>query len=156
MRAAPGVAPVRPSGPRWQAFRRAMLIRWGPLPLCYYCGHPAAAPELAHLIPPGIAPHLGYSPENVKPAHGGGKRRCTEPGCQLACNLVAAGNLAPRGPGGLSLPFPPAFIADHQGQRSRIRSSPAPAAGPARPARPPRVPDVGREWLHPVSAGIAW
>lgn len=94
-----------------------------------------SSPEIAHLIPPQVAPHLAYDPENVRPAHGGGKRRCAEPpdGCGLACNTVAAGNVAPRGADGRSLPFPPSFLAAKIKERQTgVRQSPG-----VRPASPP-------------------
>lgn len=116
------------------------------------------APEIAHLIPPQVAPHLAYVPENVRPAHGGGKRRCAE--CFIACNTAAAGNLAPRDGNGRSLPFPPAFIESHRKQpgqvpapgrkgtktaetRTSVRKRPEPEAD--RPTR--RIySDAGRDW----------
>ncbi len=146
-RALKGGTTGRPRGREWQAFRRKMIARWGNSPPCYYCLHPCGnSLELAHLIPPAVAPWLTMVPENVRPSHGGGgEKRCQT--CGIACNAVAAGNLAPRGEGGKSLPFPAAFVESHrrpvgQAPAPRLAAKPRPAAKPA----PALYPDAGRDW----------
>jgi len=99
-----------------------------------YCGHNVSSPEIAHLI----RHRSRRTWPTIRKTSAGprrGKRRCAEPpdGCGLACNTVAAGNVAPRGADGRSLPFPPSFLAAKIKERQTgVRQSPG-----VRPASPP-------------------
>ena len=58
--------------------------------------------EVQHQVSPLVAPQLAWSVSNLRPSHGSGRKRCSA--CLIACNAVAAGNLAPRDPAGRPLP----------------------------------------------------
>jgi hypothetical protein len=115
----------RPSGPRWDAWR-ALLVRgwWGRQVPCYYCGHRFRGPQLieaAHLISPIVAPEKAFHRDNLVPAHGGGRRRCPEKECNLACNYLAhTAPDAPRDENGADLPFTPQFLARATAARAQF------------------------------------
>ena len=144
--------PHRPSGPLWDARRKHLIAGWfrqgRP---CYYCGHgfrAADLTEVGHVISWMIRPDLADSRENLVPAHGGGRFRCPEPSCDLACNQVShQAPDAPRDPRtGASLPFTETFMARQTALRQRFLArsgQPARAGGRAAAV----VTDPGREWL---------
>jgi len=155
--------PGTPSGPAWTAFRKRLFGGpWLGRP-CAACGHPIAPGmgEIQHQLSVSTRPDLAWSvtwrgdPQLV-PVHGGGKRRCPEPACNLACNAILAGNACPRDELGRPvLPFPPAFLAAKvaERQRYRARSLPdgrKPGQVPGNPAherpRPRTFPLAGRAW----------
>jgi hypothetical protein len=153
MRAAPGAPPRRPSGPRLQAFRAKLLNRWGPRAVCYHCQHRAgpAGFTLQHLVSPETRPDLAYDEGNVRPCHAGGRYRCPEPECNLACQQVSAGNQAPRDAQGRPVPFPAAFLRAKQAERqawlaAHPETAPRLAVARSAPARARPASDVGREW----------
>jgi hypothetical protein len=153
-----------PSGPKWTALRRRLFSpdMWGTAPLCYHCGHPIRSPgwqfgEVQHLLSPRTHPQLAWTVANMRPVHasdysrsGGVNKRC--PACDLACQAVAAGNLAPRDADGRPLPFPPAFTAARMADRQRYlaggkvpRSARESGKVPGTPAAEPRTfPQAGR------------
>jgi hypothetical protein len=126
---------ARPAGPKWVEFRRRLFSGdvWGPTPLCHLCGHPGAS-EVQHQFAPDTRPDLAWAVSNMRPAHGGGARRC--PTCGLACNALAASNLAIRGADGIPLPFTDAFIKAAQERRKarNARGMTETAGKPAKPA----------------------
>lgn len=152
---------ARPSGPRWDALRKRLIAQWfresrG----CFYCGGSFKAPDLievAHLVSPLVRPDLAWSPSNLAPAHGSGKRRSAE---GLACNwLGAVSPDAPKDPlTGADLPFTPEFlarqIADRARQAAKRARDPRGRYVPAqkdngsngKPAIPAPT-AIGREWL---------
>jgi hypothetical protein len=147
-----------PSGRRWQAFRARMFgpDGWGAAPDCFLCGHRIAPGlgEIQHQVPPAVRPDLAYDGRNVRPVHGGGRKRC--PTCRLACNPIAASNVAPRDAQGRPVPWDEAFIAaarkrtEGTGRSStgkdRRGSPPKPAEVPGSPAKPRVYPAAGRPW----------
>jgi hypothetical protein len=121
---------------------------WGPTPDCYHCKHRIAPGlgEIQHLYSVRTHPHMASQISNLRPCHGGGARRC--PVCDLACNAIAAGNVAPRDSEGRPLPFDEKFLADKISERKRYVNQPGPrtrsqATPPAAPA-PDSSP--GRVW----------
>jgi hypothetical protein len=56
------------------------------------------------------------------PVHGGGKRRCPEPGCDLDCNAIAGSNAAPRDELGRSAQWSGEFLAAKQAERRTYRA----------------------------------
>jgi hypothetical protein len=120
---------------------------------CYHCGH-AIRPglgEVQHLLSPRVRPDLAQSRANVVPAHAGGRKRC--PVCDLACQAIAAGNLAPRDAQGRPLPWDEAFIRARMAERAAYRARAAPSApggaAPRAPAGRDRAQvyrDAGRPW----------
>jgi hypothetical protein len=120
---------------------------WYGLP-CYHCGHHIirGLGTVQHLIPPSVAPALAADPRNLRPCHAGGNRRCPE--CGLACQQVAAGNLAPRDEQGRPLPFPPEFIKAKQASRAKWLAQRGLAQGPVAETPPLRrvYSDAGRPW----------
>lgn len=144
----PGVL-HRPSGPLWDArCRNLRAMWWRQRRPCYYCSHGFAAPgliEVGHIISWSLRWDLREDLGNLVPAHGGGIRRCPEPGCDLACNQVANNVLdAPRNPETrASLPFGEQFLARQAELRRRFLAR---TGGQAAPVRPPEPPAPGREW----------
>jgi hypothetical protein len=151
-------APGPPAGPRWSAFRRELFARWsasGTRPvLCWACGHPVPGPdggEVQHVISWRVRPDLAWTRSNLRPIHGGGRKRCPDPSCGLACNAVAAGQPAQ----GQPVPWSAEFIAaararTEDGRRSgtgRDRKAPLTVLKPAVSAR--KSPETGRAWLAP-------
>jgi hypothetical protein len=160
---------------RWQKFRRQLIATELRGLSCWYCGHPFASRdliEIEHRISPSLRPDLAWQPwwrgqRFLVPVHGGGRRRCPDPDCNLNCNMIAGGNAAPRDEMGRSAPWSPEFLARKQAERATYRARegrssvvrrPRAAAGvrsapkPAPPAPPPPPPrhvyaDVGRVWL---------
>jgi hypothetical protein len=156
-------------------FRRALWARWGPGVPCWFCGHHirSGLGEIEHRISPRLRPDLAFTTwwrgePFLVPVHGGGRRRCPEPGCDLDCNAIAGGNAAPRDELGRSARWSETFLAGRQAERAAHvartgrRASPRrglpgkPAAEPQRqPARVPARPraDVGRAWLRSATPG---
>jgi hypothetical protein len=154
--------PGPPTGRAWAAFRRQLFAEHGGTPLCWHCQHPVLGPqrgEVQHLLSPRTHPQLAWARSNLKIVHAGGSKRCQV--CDLSCQSISAGNLAPRDEMGRPLPFPPDFLAariaerrahvNRAGPRTRAR------AGEAQPrADVPREPvPAGRPQID-VSAGRAW
>ena len=79
--------------------------------------------------------------------HGSGRRRC--PTCLIACNAVAAANLAPRGADGLPVPWDAAFIAARSAEAAQWIAS-GQVRGPAR-----RDPAVASGRVSAANAGRA-
>jgi hypothetical protein len=150
---------THPSGPRWNSYRLQLIRSWGAEPLCWFCLHGfAAVPQLVqveHRISPLVRPDLawarylddGQQPQLV-PAHGAGRYRCPDPGCNLACNWVS--HNAPDAPRdhstGASMPFTPQFMARQIELRRKflVKSG---GSKPFRRAVPRTAPgQFGREW----------
>lgn len=140
----------RPGDPRetavWASMRATLWRTWtgngAHAAVCYHCQHPIQGiGEVQHLISPRIRPELAMAESNLRPSHGGGKKRC--PTCGLACNPLAAGNAAARDAEGRPLPFTDQFIREAQ---ERTKTGQRPAAG--RPAASGRhaPADPGRDW----------
>jgi len=152
-------------------FRKALWDAWGPGVSCWFCGHRIirGCGEIEHRISPSLRPDLAFATswrgeQFLVPVHGGGKRRCPEPGCDLDCNAIAGGNAAPRDELGRSARWPPEFLARKQEERRTYQAregrtsvarrngrsqAPPPAREPAPEPEPQRrvYADVGREWL---------
>ena len=124
----------RPHGTRWTAYTKLLWAKWGPSPACFYCRDPVLLGEVAHLISPVIRPDLAWSPDNLVPAHGSGKRRC--PDCHLNCNWLAHNSPdALKDEDGRDLPFTPEFMARQARENARFRAKRA--GRPQFPANPP-------------------
>jgi hypothetical protein len=167
-------------GPRYDLFVKRMWGRPPPegvrgLP-CAFCGEPITPGrgEIDHRIPPSVRPDLAQSRRNVRPVHGscwkcpgGGvhSARCRRSPSGLACNAVAAGNLAPKDSEGWPVaPWPPEFkraaieraqARDRAGAGSVTRRKPRnparkrPEAAETAPEPRQRVfPEAGRAWLR--------
>lgn len=173
-----GHKPGEPAGAAWNALRARLWQEWTGggvrAAVCYHCGHDIlpGLGEVQHLLSPSTHPGLAMTEYNLRPAHGGGRRRC--PDCWLACNSVAAGNAAVRDAEGRPLPFTPAFIKAAQARTAAGKSYlPRPRTGrnaggdrdagtardggletrrahmrtdPPDPAGPQRQADEGRDW----------
>jgi len=163
---------------RWQDFRRWLLadpLRGQP---CWFCGHHFRERNLAeieHRISPSLRPDLAWSPHwrgepFLVPVHGGGKRRCPEPSCDLDCNAIAGGNAAPRDALGRSAQWSPEFLAGKQAERRTYRARegrssvartaarnrglmPGSWAADPPPRKPPRKEPSRRVW---ADAGRPW
>jgi len=152
-----------PAGPAWSAFRARLFSweGWGPAPDCFHCGH-AIKPGLGtvqHLISPRARPDLAWERSNLRPAHAGGTRRCPE--CDLACQEIAAGNLAPRDGQGRPLPFPPEFLKAKIAERAAWKRRAGPSTRKRREARetpdlPEKIPPKSGRPRIDVNAGRAW
>jgi hypothetical protein len=153
-------------------FRAGLWAAWRGRP-CWFCGHHiiAGLGEVEHRISPSLRPDLAFAThwkgeEFLVPVHGGGKRRCPEPGCNLDCNAIAGGNAAPRDELGRSAKWPPEFLERKQAERaaykaregrtSVARRSPvnrvtAEPAGKSLPSQRRVYADAGRPWLLSVA-----
>ena len=146
----------RPGDPRegavWTGLKERLWRRWtdgGRHPAtCYHCSHPIVTGlgEIQHLLSPRQFPQYAMTESNLKPSHGGGRRRCQT--CGLACNAVAAGNAAARDERGRPLPFTAQFIRDAQARTKVSAGRASSRQAPSIAAKPARVPvtDVGRPW----------
>lgn len=170
---------------RWRVFTRQLWGSWRGRG-CFFCGHrivPGLG-EVEHRISPSLRPELAWAPwwkgeEFLVPVHGGGKRRCPEPSCDLDCNAIAGSNAAPRDALGRSAAWSPEFLARKQEERRTYRGREGRGSVAKRAARnrglmpgswavtdprmnrprpepftpaAPRVPhtDAGRAWLRGV------
>jgi hypothetical protein len=139
-----------PSGAVWVALRARLWRTWtvngSHKATCYACGHEIlpALGEVQHLLSPSSHPQLALAESNLRPIHGGGRRRC--PICRLSCNSLSAGNLAARDESGRPLPFTDAFITAAQERTGTSRGNPRPDAEKASPAPRERVSTEGRDW----------
>lgn len=120
--------------------------------ICYHllCHHEIAGRqfgEIQHLLSPQAHPELTLAPQNLKPVHAGGRKRC--PDCGLSCQNLAAGNLAERDPMGRPLPFSLEFIESAKArikpksQQPRSLAKPAPVQPPPQVTTPPARPSLG-------------
>jgi hypothetical protein len=125
---------TRPAGlnsRRWADFTRVLWDGpWRGAP-CYFCGHAIirGLGEVQHQVSPHVAPALAWNTANLKPVHGSGRRRC--PQCLIGCNAVAASNHAPRGPGGLPVPWDQPFITA-KSEQAAAKIARGEVRGPAR------------------------
>ena len=132
---------------------------------CAACGHPIAPGlgEVQHQLSwrtrPDLAWQMTYMGQpQLVPVHAGGRKRCPDPACDLACNAILGGNACPRDELGRPvLPFPAAFLADKQAERRQHRERgrhgfsakpPGSARRTREPAETPRrsLLDAGRNW----------
>lgn len=162
---------AKPSGPRWTEFRKWLFSEPFAAKNCYHCGHAIRLPgwqfgEVQHLVSPEVRPDLAWAVPNLVPVHagdysrtGGPNKRC--PDCGLACQAVAASNVAPRDEEGRPLPWDAAFIRAAQQRSGRAHPGGQVPGNPRKPAREtgevPETParsrpvtraalDVGRDW----------
>jgi hypothetical protein len=141
-----------PSGAIWVALRarlwRTLTNNGAHKATCYACGHEIlpGLGECQHLLSPSSHPQLALAESNLRPIHGGGRRRC--PTCRLSCNSLSAGNLAVRDDSGRPLPFTDAFIAAAQERTGTSRGNPRPAAQEKATAEFPQSQkrEEGRDW----------
>lgn len=138
---------VRETG-QWRTLRARLWRQWtgngAHSAICYHCQHPITngLGEIQHLLSPQTHPQSAMLESNLRPSHGGGRKRCGS--CGLACNQLAAGNAAARDEKGRPLPFSEAFIRAAQartGAGNRL-NRPVP---PVKRAKAPET--AGREWL---------
>lgn len=126
---------------------------------CAFCGEPITPGlgQVDHRIPPAIAPQLAQARGNVRPCHGGGRRRSPS---GLACNSVAAGNLAPKDSDGYpAAPWPEDFklaAIERAQARDRTGASSVTRRNPGNPRQKrPGAPGSPRQRVYPA-AGRAW
>lgn len=137
--------PNAPAGPKWVEFRKVLFARPG-WDRCYFCGHHIDGPdagEVEHLISPSRRPDLAWDPANLRPTHGGGKRRCQQ--CGLNCNMVAQANTSERDEQGRSVPFTPGRLAALTAERRRHLAETGQKL-PEAPQTGGELPDRGAMW----------
>jgi len=150
-----------PSGYQWSLIRKRLWRMWtqngAHQATCYACEHPISPGlgEVQHLLPPSTHPGLRMTESNLRPIHGGGRKRCGV--CGLACNSVSASNLAVRDASGRALPFTDAFIrqaqertADPRSRSGRIRPPAAPGRDTASIPKPAAFSTKGTDEPHPL------
>jgi hypothetical protein len=139
----------------WREFARQLWATEFRGASCWFCGHHIVRGlgEIEHRISPSLRPELAwkifFSGEPfLVPVHGGGKRRCPEPGCDLDCNAIAGGNAAPRDELGRSAKWSPEFLERKQAERRTYRAR----EGRSSVARRAALGLDKSAWMRPASA----
>jgi hypothetical protein len=154
---------------QWREFTRQLWGQWGPGVRCWFCGHriTPGRGELEHRVSPSLRPDLAWAvfwrgEPFLVPTHGGGSRRCPEPGCGLNCNAIAGGNASPRDALGRSAKWTPEFLERKQEERRcyRAREGVTSVVGQrktrARAQDRPRVPEPAARPAVDIGTGREW